>query len=120
MTHFSQSGNAIIYLSDGSDDNFEAKLITARCIRCSSAINKDFQKCDQTALPSTAIPAPKIWRRNSKKQPGDKMSSNALNPEIFKPMSGANQVDIHSFESAPAEMDEWAKVFSLLVGLNKA
>jgi hypothetical protein len=106
-----------------SDDSFEAKLIS---IRCRSTANKDFLKCNPTAKCSSpsAIPAPKTWRRNSKKQ--DTVTTSALKLEILKQfdMSEVHQIAVPCFnscpatESSPCEMDEWTKNFLSLVELN--
>ena len=122
LTH---SDNAPACISGGSetDDSFEAKLIA---VRCRSTANKDFQQCDPTTRCSSpsAIPAPKKWRRNSRKQHKDAMSTSTLKSEILEQfdMSEVHHItvpclnsDQMTTESPPCEMDEWAKDFLSLV-----
>jgi hypothetical protein len=121
MTHFLQSDSTSMILTGGSEseDSFEAKLIAAKCIRCRSTANKDFEESDQAAKCSTssAIPAPKLWRRSSKKQQ-DAVFTSALQPEILEP-SEVHQDAVPCLLAESAEMDEWARSFFSLVGLNE-
>jgi hypothetical protein len=143
MSHSSHSDSEFTWLVGGSDDSdsaaiclasrsesddsFEAKLIAARGIRYRSTSSQDLQSCDQTAKCSSppAIPAPKIWRRNSsKKQQQGTVPCGPFKPELLKQQlemtSEQQQIAAPCFDVEPAAIDEWAKSFFSLVGLNEA
>jgi hypothetical protein len=126
-SHSLHSDNTILCLASGSDsssnDSFEDKLISAKSTRCRNTAKDGVQACDQTAKcssPST-IPAPKIWRRGSKKLVQDTEPCIVVaKPEMLKQfdMSEEHQITVPSFGKEPKEMDEWARNFISLIGLN--
>ncbi len=125
MTHSTRTDSALLCIAgtSESDDSFDAKLISAKCIRCRSTANKDLQDCDETAkCSSSVLPAPKIWRRSSKKQEDGTASPTNIKPEVLKQfdMSEVHQISVPYFDAEPTEMDEWSKAFFSLVGLNDA
>jgi hypothetical protein len=126
MANCSHSNSALLCPTNGSesDASFEAKLIAAKYIRCRSTANKEFQADDQTAKCSSppAIPAPKIWRRRSKKQFQDTSTASNLEPVVLNQfdISEEHLISLPAIDAEPTEMDEWAITFFSLVGLNEA
>ncbi len=126
MANCSHANSARLCLTEGSesDASFEAKLIAAKYIRCRSTANKEFQADDETAKCSSpsAIPAPKKWRRSSKKQHQDTATASNLEPVVLNQfdISEEHLMSLPDFDAEPTELDEWAIKFFSLVGLNEA
>jgi hypothetical protein len=109
----SHSDSAIVCLAGGSesDDSFEAKLIATRCRSTAHLMGGA-----KLSSPS-AIPEPKIWRRNSKKQ--DTATTSAFKLEILRQLdvSEVHQIAVPCFDCCPAteftalELEEWTKDF---------